>query len=249
MSLDQETIDQQLELLAAHRRTLAALLQQQALLGGVAYSPPGIVNGIEEAQSAIRRIKEQLCADGVPVEDEPNDNARPPTVAPPSRSSPQEQLNRRRMLDRVEAFWVKGVLEQSLYQLARIELSLQYDPAKVGHPWDTIIQPPDHHNRTVAPGTRIVERFDELCGEMLLLGSPGSGKTTLLLELARDLIARARQNEQHPLPVVFNLSTWATKQQPLKEWLVVELNQRYDVPKTLAQEFVDKNGYCHSLMD
>jgi hypothetical protein len=34
MALDQETTDNQLTLLAAHRRTLAALLQQQALLGG-----------------------------------------------------------------------------------------------------------------------------------------------------------------------------------------------------------------------
>jgi hypothetical protein len=33
--------------------------------------------------------------------------------------TPTQRLNRQRMLDKVELFWVKGVLEQSLYQIAR----------------------------------------------------------------------------------------------------------------------------------
>jgi hypothetical protein len=41
--------------------------------------------------------------------------------------------------------------------------------------------------------------------------------------LARDLIERAEQDEGHPIPVVFNLSSWAEKQRPLQEWLVHEL--------------------------
>jgi len=71
MALDQDTIKAQLDLLAAHRRTLAVYLRQQAERGVLA--PPGVVNGIAETQSAIRRIKDQLRADGVPVEDQPND--------------------------------------------------------------------------------------------------------------------------------------------------------------------------------
>ena len=65
MSLDQEAITQQLALLAAHRRTLAVYLRQQAELGVLA--PPGIINGIAETQNVIRRIKDQLRADGVLV--------------------------------------------------------------------------------------------------------------------------------------------------------------------------------------
>jgi len=120
MALDQETIDEQQQLLATHRRTLAVYLRQQAELGVLA--PPGVANGIAVAQSAIRSIKEQLRADGVTVEDQPNDDVQPAAVAAPSRLSPQEQRNRSRMLDNVEAFWVQGVLEQSLYQIARLEL-------------------------------------------------------------------------------------------------------------------------------
>src|SRR5438552_1034633 len=123
MSLDQEAIDNQLNLLAAHRRTLAVYLRQQAQLGVLA--PPGVVNGIAETQSAIRGIKEQLRADNVQVEDEANDDMQPAAAPAPSHLTPQEQRNRSRMLDKVEAFWVKGVLEQSLYQIARLELGFE----------------------------------------------------------------------------------------------------------------------------
>ena len=41
--------------------------------------------------------------------------------------------------------------------------------------------------------------FEQMGGALLILGAPGAGKTTLLLELARDLIARAEQNDGHPM--------------------------------------------------
>ena len=240
MPLDPEIIKAQLGLLASHRRRLALLLQQQAKLG--AYTPPYVLIDIQEAQSAIHSIKEQLRSDGGPVEDEPNDDVQPAAVAAPSRLSPQEQRNRGRMLDRVETFWIKGVLEQSLYQVARLELGLEYSPAQVSHPWETVLQQANQPNQTIPPEKSAVAIFDELLGELLILGAPGAGKTTVLLEITRELIARARNNEEHPIPIVFNLSTWSTKRQPLKEWLVGELNQRYDVPKALAEEFVNENA-------
>jgi hypothetical protein len=81
--------------------------------------------------------------------------------------------------------------------------------------------------------------YDASDGELLILGAPGSGKTTLLLELARDLLLRAEHDEHHPLPVVFNLSSWSLKQQRLTAWLVEELNSKYQVPRKLAQALVD----------
>src|SRR5215216_1399062 len=234
MSLDQETINQQEALLRQHRRRLDVLLEQQMRLGD--YAPPHIRLEIEDTQAAIQHLKLDLRTTGIAVADEPNDTVQP-AVAPRSRLAPQEQLNRSRMLDRVETFWVKGVLEQSLYQVARIELGFEHAPAQISHPWETVIQQANQRNETIPPGKSVVAVFDDLLGELLILGAPGAGKTTMLLELTRDLIARARFNEQHPTPVVFNLSTWATKRQPLGHWLAEELNQRYDVPKKLAQEW------------
>lgn len=240
MALDQDAISAQLELLVVHRRTLGVYLHQQAQLGVLA--PPGVVNGIAESQSAIRRIKEQLRAETVSVEDESNDEIQPATFVAPSQLTPQKRRNRAMMLDKVESFWIKGVLDQSLYQIARLELGLEQAPGQVSHPWESVIHQGNQQPVPLPDGKSVVELFDEFLGALLILGMPGGGKTTMLLELARDLITRARQHEQHPVPVVFNLSSWATRRQPLIVWLAEELNQRYDVPTLLAQEWVDTNA-------
>lgn len=72
--LRQDDIEQQLELLKAHRSTLAHLLRQQALVGA-AYASPGVLMGIYEARDSIRRIKQILRNWGVVVEDHPDDGA------------------------------------------------------------------------------------------------------------------------------------------------------------------------------
>jgi hypothetical protein len=71
---NQEEINQQQELLATHRRTLAQYLIQQAALGA-AYSPPGVAQGIYDARVQIRRIKQVLHSWRVRVADHPNDEA------------------------------------------------------------------------------------------------------------------------------------------------------------------------------
>src|SRR5262249_44740226 len=66
--VSQEEIDDQRALLAAHRRTLAIYLKQQAQLGS-AYAPPGVEHGIREARDAIRRIKAVVRGWGLAVDD------------------------------------------------------------------------------------------------------------------------------------------------------------------------------------
>jgi eukaryotic-like serine/threonine-protein kinase len=41
------------------------------------------------------------------------------------------------------------------------------------------------------------------------------------------------------MPVVFHLSSWAVRRRPLADWLVDELNERYYVPRKLAQDWID----------
>jgi hypothetical protein len=71
------------------------------------------------------------------------------------------------------------------------------------------------------------------------MGEPGAGKTTLLLELARTLIERAEKDEHIPMPIVFNLSSWAEKRQPLHIWLGEELWMKYQVPRKIGQGWVE----------
>lgn len=160
------------------------------------------------------------------------------------RSKPEQERadrNRRAMLEVVQNTWVEGVLEKSLYHETLIDLGLEERPDAVTRPWDVQVQMPDRPRRVLPPGTPIVDVFDEAQGELLILGAPGAGKTTMLLELARDAIARARDDVSLPIPVVFNLSSWIDPKQPLAAWLVDELVNKYHAPKKVAQGWVEQD--------
>ncbi len=237
--LDQEDIEQQIKLLAINRRTLAHSLRQHTALGVLV--PAGLVNGIHECWQNIAQIKAALHASGVEITDEPDDEPRDLTITIPTLS-PLERRNRRAMLAKVKSIWVEGLLEQSLAKELRIALDLTEQPDAVILPLNALVQELQHAPRPLPTGTPIIKVFEQMDGALLILGAPGAGKTTLLLELARDLIAHAEEDERHPIPVVFNLSSWATKRKPLTNWLVEELNERYDVPKKAAQGWVNADA-------
>ncbi len=76
----QEDIDDQQELLQAHRRRLKRLLIQKARLG--IETPPHVYTEIEDIRASIERIKARLREWGVPVEDKPGDKDTATLVAP-----------------------------------------------------------------------------------------------------------------------------------------------------------------------
>jgi eukaryotic-like serine/threonine-protein kinase len=235
-SPDSEEIAQQSDLLAVYRRTLAHLLRQAANYGGVSFAPPQTANGISEARAQIAQLKTALRGAGVVVENEPNDEIHQSPATPLDR---QQQRNRRAMLEKVKTIWINGLLEQSLAEVAKIDLDLVDKPDAVDLPLNLQYQELYRQPYPLPPGTPIIDVFTQIDGALLILGTPGAGKTTLLLELARDLIARAEQDEGHPIPVIFNLSSWAEKCAPLVDWLAEELNIRYDVPRKIGRSWID----------
>ena len=88
MPLSQETINEQLALLATHRRTLAHLVQQAAEYGSEVFAPPQTASGISKARTEIRRIKAILRAEGVTVTDEPNETSSAYDTEPEALSKP-----------------------------------------------------------------------------------------------------------------------------------------------------------------
>jgi class 3 adenylate cyclase len=171
---------------------------------------------------------------------------------PPLQSAavldPRERRDRSRMLQRVRRTWIDGFLEASLHGAALQVLGLEERPEAVPDRWGMVVQQADRPGQTLPPDTSIVQVFNELDGELLILGEPGSGKTTLLLELTRVLLDRAEQDEVLPMPVVFPLASWAAKRLPLADWLVDELNQRYDVPLRVGHAWMANDG-CLPLLD
>ncbi len=157
----------------------------------------------------------------------------------PAPSLPKvERQNRTRLLKRVRAIWIEGLLEDSLHHAVRIELHLQERPDVLENPWRVQVQELGQVPRPLPAGTSIVQVYDEADGELFILGEPGSGKTTLLLQLARTLLSQAEHDERQRMPIVFNLSSWAEKRQPLRKWLVEELWTKYQVPRHIGHGWI-----------
>lgn len=152
----------------------------------------------------------------------------------------QALRNRSKMLDKVYSFWIQGVLENSLHHAILIDLGLEDRPNAVVQPWNLLIQPLIQPQPAQPLETHILDAYEKLKGTLLILGDPGAGKTTMLLELARSLIDQAKQDLDHPIPVVFNLSSWAAQPQSIEQWLVNELQTRYQIPQRIGQAWVEK---------
>jgi DNA polymerase III delta prime subunit len=112
---------------------------------------------------------------------------------------------------------------------------------RVQRPWSARVAQQSQSPQPLAAGTRIVEVFahPEFDRQLLISGEPGAGKTTMMLELAEDLLKRARADNAQPIPVLLNLSSWNWKnpQQSIFDWLVGELS-KYGIPQDLAQRWL-----------
>ncbi len=150
-----------------------------------------------------------------------------------------EYKQRKTLLSKVKDFWIEGFLKPSLYGNNLINLDWQNSPNAVLRPFETVEDIP----------VELDESFDELqttdilnqTGQgktLLILGEPGSGKTIALLQLAKNLIDRTEQDLTKPIPIVFNLSSWGRKQQPIKKWLIEELKNKYQVPQAWSEPWI-----------
>jgi len=138
-------------------------------------------------------------------------------------------------------------LTSSLQGMARIALRL-HERFNLTHPARLSSWQSGQSERALPDGTTIVDTYDQAGNGLLILGEPGAGKSTLLYDLAQALLSRAEQHEQHPLPVILNLSSWATKRLPLQGWLVEELELRYLIPRTLGRRW-QQEGRWLPLLD
>ncbi len=154
----------------------------------------------------------------------------------------RECANLRILLNKVKQFWIEGVLEKSLYNAVLLELGKEVRADAVEHPWESVLELPNA-TRSLPRDTNMGTLFNQMNRALLILGEPGSGKTITLLELARDLATRAEQDPdcRQPIPVVFNLSSWAEIHQPLMEWLIAELSAKYQIPKKIGREWLEQN--------
>ncbi len=150
------------------------------------------------------------------------------------------------LLNKVKKFWIESVLEQSLYNQVLIELGLEEKSDAIPTRFPGVEEFPEQPGQILSEGTNVTNIFEEMGSgrTLLILGEPGSGKTITLLKLAQSLIERSEENISQPIPVVFNLSSWGQKQQPkqqpLEKWLIEELKDKYQVPKTWSELWLEQ---------
>lgn len=163
--------------------------------------------------------------------------------APPAASeAPEPTSDRRRqliLLQKVQRFWIEGVLQTSLAGSPPLELVWQRVPGAVQQPWEAVVHPalygePD--SRTIA------DEFDQADRALLILGEAGAGKTTTLLRLASALSMRALADATAPVPVVLNLSSWATDRLPLVDWVAEELVAKYQIPRRIGRPWLEDDA-------
>jgi DNA polymerase III delta prime subunit len=189
----------------------------------------------ELAANATADLHNWVAARWISLERGAPADSRAPVAPPPDA----ERTNLLRLLERVQHDWIEGVLEASLHHRAWLELGLDWRTDAVEHPWDRIVVAPDRPIQTLPREDSIAAVFTAAQNTLLVLGEPGAGKTTALLELARDLVARARQAAHEPAPAVLALSTWTAEQKDFADWIVAELGLRYQVPKRIARGWLD----------
>ena len=150
----------------------------------------------------------------------------------------KEYRQRMVLLSKVKDYWIKGVLEKSLYTESMIELGLEERADLVERPYTGS----EESRESLPTGIGATEFFDQIgVGRtLLILGEPGSGKTITLLKLAQNLIACAEENVNRLIPVVFNLSSWKIKRQSIADWLLEELWSKYGVPKSIGKNWVEQ---------
>ncbi|WP_413165966.1 protein kinase domain-containing protein [Capilliphycus salinus ALCB114379] len=239
---------------------IAARLEGKAPPGGICLSgavyeaikPTLTLSVTPLGELNLKNISESISAYSLlPVS--PPEGTLPPAsqqVIPKPQLSREDYRYRQIIINKVKNFWIKGVLETSIHDRALIELGLESRLDLVERPWGMVWGNPDTDGELLPSGVKVSDKFKEM-GEgrsLLILGEPGSGKTTTLLQLTRDLLAQAEIDYSHPIPVVFNLSSWMNEKQLIQDWLVCELNTKYQVSKKIAESWLEK-GELLLLLD
>jgi len=197
-----------------------------------------------EKETLIRGLQESWLAE---EKSTPKSSGSTTSRGESLRSVDHSKDPRSRLLKEIRKICIENGLKKTLYHGIRIPLHLAERHDAVVHGHDEFFrlgiddeQPP--------PKTSIVLVYDQQSRGLLILGGPGSGKTTLLLELLKELLDRAEEDPERPIPVYLRLSSWGASRLPLKNWLVEQIADIYGFNRDTVIKWV-KNNQILPLLD
>ena len=133
---------------------------------------------------------------------------------------------------------VKATRSHSLHNAVLSNLSQQAAPPGVSRCWDVDVKVGNRPSFRLPPKASIAKVFDRTNGKLVILGATGAGKTTTLLELAMVLVSRAQKDHSLPLPVLFELGTWKEQSGAISDWLIAQLQFKYDIPVAVGKQWL-----------
>ncbi len=141
---------------------------------------------------------------------------------------------RQRVLDRVQASWIDGVLYAALEEGREFGIEVTTRPnaivsrRKLGE-----IPLPDTRN--------ILTIFETMRERLLILGKPGAGKTIMLLQLAEAMIKKAQDDDSTYLPMVLNLASWGRYEPDMLDWVMTEARRSYGLRPRQTKQLLQRN--------
>lgn len=174
------------------------------------------------------------------------------------RQKNQQKRYRKAVLEIVWKSWIEGVLEQieashtslaheaPLFRLEKLWLpEAVYGHSDAANQIAHLVEEP----ATQISRKPITEIFTDSGNSLLILGQPGAGKTVSLLDIARDKLRQAWQNDQASIPIVLNLAGWAESRSTLSNWIAYELSlPQYGIPRDIGLDWI-KQGELLLLLD
>ena len=143
---------------------------------------------------------------------------------------------------------VQNAFEETVHVPRLLALEKREKPAEVERVCEILVETSDRKSRRVAQEEHLIDIFERMDHQLLILGNAGAGKTTAMLELARDALLMAEDDETQPIPVMFKLSSWAASRKPLAAWMLDYLNLKYQIRRQIGRQHLD-NGLILFLFD
>jgi hypothetical protein len=122
----------------------------------------------------------------------------------------------------------------------------------VGVCLDVRLDQPVHGGAPVS-AVRVSEAWQQSAHHLVLTGEAGAGKSVQLLLLVETLLDRAAVDATAGVPVIVGLAPWAERTfrsdaTRLVDWLVVQLHDRYSLPKAAVRRWL-ANGDLIPVLD
>lgn len=146
---------------------------------------------------------------------------------------------------KVENFWIKGVFHFGNDQRALMDLLLEPSPGLIRSPYkmddaySELLEQPSARERIKS--SEVMKFYEDHMGKILVVGAPGSGKTTLLLRIVNELLTKAARQPNYKVPVIVSASGWSHNRSSFADWVIDELDYRYDVPTEIGRQLLEEN--------